>query len=352
MRRPAADQDEGWGLTRRAALLGLPAAIAGRAWAQAPAPRLSVRDLNHLTLSVADPARSLRFYQGLFGMPVQARQGLTTLLRVGRGPQFLALSAAGATPPGITHLCLTVDDFSVDRVLRVLAAHGVTPAEGTGGGLSGGPMRVRVRRRGPDVGGDPAGTPEIYFGDPDGIVVQLQDPRYCGGRGVAGEICAAVEPAPTVGLLAVEALNHFTVRVSDAARANAFHQALFGFAIRSYQGPTAPTLAVGDVGFLMYSGRRGVTTAAIDHVCLNMRGLAVDRVTAALERYGITPRGTAAPAPLQWYVSMRGPERGGAKDGTPELYFTDPDGIPIQLQDVSYCGGSGVLGNVCPGAAG
>jgi hypothetical protein len=34
--------------------------------------------------------------------------------------------------------------------------------------------------------------------------------------------------------------------------------------------------------------------------------------------------------------------------GTPELYFTDPDNIRIQLQDVSYCGGSGRLGQICP----
>jgi hypothetical protein len=47
-------------------------------------------------------------------------------------------------------------------------------------------------------------------------------------------------------------------------------------------------------------------------------------------------------------VRMRGPDAGGAKEGTPELYFTDPDGLQIQLQDVSYCGGSGVLGNICP----
>jgi uncharacterized protein (TIGR00369 family) len=39
---------------------------------------------------------------------------------------------------------------------------------------------------------------------------------------------------------------------------------------------------------------------------------------------------------------------GGAKEGTPELYFTDPDGLLVQLQDVKYCGGSGVLGDQCP----
>jgi hypothetical protein len=44
---------------------------------------------------------------------------------------------------------------------------------------------------------------------------------------------------------------------------------------------------------------------------------------------------------------MRGTEFGGAKEGTPELYFTDPDGISIQLQDPTYCGGAGVLGEIC-----
>jgi hypothetical protein len=47
------------------------------------------------------------------------------------------------------------------------------------------------------------------------------------------------------------------------------------------------------------------------------------------------------------YVSLRMPERGGAEGGTPELYFTDPDGILLQLQDVSYCGGGGYLGSEC-----
>ena len=53
--------------------------------------------------------------------------------------------------------------------------------------------------------------------------------------------------------------------------------------------------------------------------------------------------------PLRSYVSMRMPNRGGAKDGTAELYFTDPDGILIQLQDTSYCGGGGPMGEVCAG---
>jgi len=82
-----------------------------------------------------------------------------------------------------------------------------------------------------------------------------------------------------------------------------------------------------------------------------MDGFNVDRITKALESYGIRPRPTGAPTQaMQWYISMRMENRGGAKEGTPELYFTDPDNIPIQLQDVSYCGGGGYLGNVCVGS--
>jgi hypothetical protein len=42
-------------------------------------------------------------------------------------------------------------------------------------------------------GGAPGGTPELYFTDPDGILIQLQDARYCGGNGYLGEECGTVE---------------------------------------------------------------------------------------------------------------------------------------------------------------
>jgi hypothetical protein len=82
---------------------------------------------------------------------------------------------------------------------------------------------------------------------------------------------------------------------------------------------------------------------------MNMDGFSPEAVIKALESYGIKPRGTAqGPAgPLVHYISMRMENRGGAKEGTPELYFTDPDGLLIQLQDTKYCGGAGVLGDVC-----
>ena len=74
-----------------------------------------------------------------------------------------------------------------------------------------------------------------------------------------------------------------------------------------------------------------------------------DKVLKSLADFGIKPRGDArGPAgPLVSYVTMRTEERGGAKGGTPELYFTDPDGILMQIQDVTYCGGAGYLGEIC-----
>jgi catechol 2,3-dioxygenase-like lactoylglutathione lyase family enzyme len=349
-------------LTRRDLLLSLPAlAVARNLLAQGTAP-MKVRALNHLTIGVSDPKRTIDFYQSLFGMPVQARQGAgTTLLRIGSGPQFMAVGGLSAgAKPSITHYCVTVEDFNVDRILKVLAEHGVTKADATGGGMSGGPMKVRVRMRGPESGGAPGGTPEIYVGDPDGVVVQLQDPRYGGGGGALGEVLK-VEPSPAKGLLALEDLSHFTIFGQDAARSNKFYQDLFGMGIRSYQGPTSPTLAVGPtVQFIMFTGggagaRAGAPPApprpsSINHVSFNMKNFDVEKVQKALESVGIKPReGTTGPVPpMRHYVSLRMPNRGGFKDGTPELYFTDPDGLLIQIQDTTYCGGGGYLGDVCP----
>jgi len=350
-------------MTRREVLLSLPAlALARRAFGQAANPPIRVTGINHVTLSVSDVKRSVDFYQGLFGMPVASRQGMTTNLQIGSGPQFLGVSAAGASPPNINHYCLGVDDFSVDRLTAILAQRGIKKSDAAGnaggGGLGGGPMLMRVRVRGPEAGGDRAGTPELYFSDPDGIVVQLQDPRYCGGAGAAGNVCPAPEPAPKQGLLALRGWSHLTNFVSDAARSNAFYQEIFGLRIQAHQGPTAPVLGVGGVQFLMFAGggARGGANAAprpgnINHLCMNLEKFNPDTVIKALESYGIKPRASAqgAPGPLVHYISMRMENRGGAPGGTPELYFTDPDGLLIQLQDVSYCGGGGVLGEVCAG---
>ena len=336
-------------IDRRGFLVSLPALMmTPSVIAQAGNSPIKIRSLNHVELIVSDLKRSVDFYQGLFGMPVQGRTGSTgVLLRVGSGPQHLVLSSADAgAMPKIDHYGLSIESFNVDRLVKTLGEHGVTRSDQRG------PMKVQVSRRGADV-------LQVYVGDPDGIVFQLQDVSYCGGTGALGNICAQTESSPAKGLIALKGYSHCTIFIADAQRSNAFYRQLFGMSFRSYQGPTAPTLAVGPgVEFLMFAGGAGRAGAngapprpvSINHFCFTLDGFKPDLILKALESFGIKPREsqTGPVGPMRSYVSMRMEDRGGAKEGTPELYFTDPDGILLQLQDVSYCGGSGFLGNVCP----
>ncbi len=174
-------------ITRRGFFLSLPGlALARRLLGEGQAAPLRIRGLHQVTLAVSDLERSLDFYQAVFGMAVQARHQGRILLRIGDGPHFLALTQAGSEPPSIDHFGLAVENFDVDRVVRALAGHDVTPG-GQDEGLSGGPMRVRETTR--------MGTTELYMGDPNGLVIQLQDPSYCGGGGPLGDRCATSEPA-------------------------------------------------------------------------------------------------------------------------------------------------------------
>jgi catechol 2,3-dioxygenase-like lactoylglutathione lyase family enzyme len=342
-------------ITRRSFLGSLAAlAVAPATLARGDRPAaIPVHGLNHMTLAVADPGRSLEFYQGLFGMPIQARQGPTPCLQIGDGPQFMALAASGTgLKPGIHHFCMTVEGFDVERLMQRLDAHGVVRAESDvlASGISGGPLRARVRVRDESVGGAPEGTPELYLGDPDGIVVQLQDTSYCGGAGVLGSSCST-EPSPSGGRLRTRGINHFTVFVSDPERTIAFYQRVFGLPQTKMQG-AMPLFDVGSAGQILgfVGGGDFVAEPFIHHTCLTVDDFQHERVLELLADYGVKTREDPIGGPIEplsAYVTMRMPDRGGAPEGTPELYFTDPDGILIQLQDPRYCGGAGYFGEAC-----
>jgi catechol 2,3-dioxygenase-like lactoylglutathione lyase family enzyme len=346
----------------------LPAiALTPRLFAQAAKPAVPVKAINHFALAVSDLKKSVDFYQALFGMPVQARQGdSTVILRLGDGPQFLALTKASGAPGIVSNLGLSVDNFDADKVIAILEQHGIAKAAPADPGLSGGAMKVRVSRRGPEAGGAQGGTPELFVGDPDGFIVQLQDTKYCGGAGALGEVCMAKPVAPAKpGVLAVKGLSHITIASSNADRSNSFYQTVFDMPIRARQGPIgtttgAPGLGIGPgVAFIMFMGGAGggrgrggaapaAPTANVNHVCMNMENFKPDEIMKTLAGFGIGERGAGgATPPLRSYISLRMPARGGAPEGTPELYFTDPDGLLLQLQDVKYCGGAGFLGNEC-----
>ena len=120
-------------------------------------------NLNHATLFVHDVARSQEFYQKLFGMPVLTPQGAGVNLRAGAG--FVGLYPAGErVTPRIDHICLSIDRFDAKSVLPKLKSLN---------------LDAEIVQRGD--------TEELYFSDPDGIGIQIQDTKYRGGVGRLGD---------------------------------------------------------------------------------------------------------------------------------------------------------------------
>ena len=74
----------------------VPAGFGAGVQAMAKAAPFHSTSLSSMMLTVSDVKRSLDFYQGLFGMPIQARQGTSVFLRIGNGPKFLGLKQAAA----------------------------------------------------------------------------------------------------------------------------------------------------------------------------------------------------------------------------------------------------------------
>ena len=341
------------GITRRRLLISLSAmALAPKLpkWIpqpQAPSAPLALQELNHFALFVADSQRSKTFYQGLFGMPVQAVQGTGgNLLRVGNGIQYIALAGGGnnARQAVIDHFSINMKTFNVDAVMKTLADHGVSRTDNP----STAPMTAWVRMRGEAQGGAPQGTAELYFNDPDGIKGQVQDPSYCGGAGVLGNVCPPLPQAAGLSAapIALRSLSHFTLTTTNPQRSLEFYQGLFGMPIQTHQGST-PLLRIGPgPQFIALAGGANAKPG-ISHFCMTMENFDPARVMKILADHGVA-KGEPGKTPMTAWVRMRGPAQGGAPEGTAELYFNDPDGITVQLQDVSYCGGSGVLGNVCP----
>jgi catechol 2,3-dioxygenase-like lactoylglutathione lyase family enzyme len=152
-------------ITRRDLIGALAAMVAGAASTRAEAaPAVGpVRQMNHVSIFVPDVQKSKQFYQDLFGLPVLTNQDPGVNLSTGSG--FLGIyPAPNAQKGSINHLCLGVDGFDADAVLKTLTDRGVA---------------ARIRQRGE--------TKELYLTDPDGISVQLQDTKYIGGTGPLGD---------------------------------------------------------------------------------------------------------------------------------------------------------------------
>ena len=125
--------------------------------------RLPVRvsTLNQVSFGCADVRATTQWFGKVFGMAVHAfqdYQGGQTVLRIGRGPSYMALSqrnprSNGQPPARFPHFCWGVEDFDVDRILRALSEM-QAPAQA-------------VLREGKTING-------VNFDDPDGVRPSVQ----------------------------------------------------------------------------------------------------------------------------------------------------------------------------------
>ncbi len=307
-----------------------------------PTQALEGLKLHSVSIAVSNVEKSKVFYQELLGLPVQGQVGDTLFLRLGTGPQYVSLSPVAENDnPRITTIGLSAENFNADAFAQRLMAEGykaVTPVALTNA------SRLAHAKSYWIADG------VVHFVDLEGVELQVSDARYCGSSNFD---CNKTEDKPN-GKLHLLGINHFTTFMANAPRANDFYMELLGLGVQSYQGPNVPALGVGDgLQFLMFVGgaRDGAppNAANLHHVSFMVENFNVDGIFATLKDYGLSarPDGVNTATPLTYYVSLRMPARGGAEGGTPEVYFIDPDGILLQVQDPSYCGGGGYLGDKC-----
>jgi catechol 2,3-dioxygenase-like lactoylglutathione lyase family enzyme len=140
-------------------------------------PPIQVMTMNHIKYWVSDLDGALEFFLKLTDMRVVAHQeregGPRTegyvgrpipVLRIGAGPQHLALVEGSGPERHRMHVGFGVRDFDPDRVMTRLREHGAS-------------AQVRLRE---------GVTPEILVDGPENVRIQLQDVRYAGGGGPLG----------------------------------------------------------------------------------------------------------------------------------------------------------------------
>lgn len=156
-------------LTRRQLVSALLASAAGASILPAeaqlqsslPPPAAVGRSMNHVSLSVSDVQRSADFYSRVIGMQIISRPA-NGGLNMGLGAEsFLGLYELG-NPGGMHHLCIGVDNYNADALAERLQGHGIDAS---------------VNR---DPANRTSGGDQLYFTDPDGILVQLAQHSYLG----------------------------------------------------------------------------------------------------------------------------------------------------------------------------
>jgi catechol 2,3-dioxygenase-like lactoylglutathione lyase family enzyme len=299
---------------------------------QAPArPAIQAQTLNHVALRVSDVKRTADWYQRLFGMEAQFRPqpagGSVAVLKVGRGPEFIALYPANGAKPGFMHMGFGVPNFVRTSIDQALAAHGVK-----------GEWTVRSA-----AGGD---VEELMVRDPDNLPIQLQDVRYSGGGGRLGDTWPqpwSMPPKDGKPPIPLRCINHVTFGSSSQERAERFYRDLFSLPMLSWDyRPAEPSKILGlgtgsPRSFIAPGQGRNI---GVSHYCLGVEKFERERVAQALAEHGVTvqPATKARPGCCGSKVEY---------SATETVFTRDPDNFSVQLTDMDYCAGTGPIGTVC-----
>jgi catechol 2,3-dioxygenase-like lactoylglutathione lyase family enzyme len=304
----------------------------------APQSVLPVRvlTLNHVSFGCADLDDTVAWYERVLGIPRHAHQaylgggqGQTVLRASVEPPAYMALSprspqSASTPPTRRPHFCWGIADFDVHRILGALAEMRA-PAES-------------VLREGTTING-------VNFDAFDGAPLQFNPVIACGGVGFFGEVCdtsaRAVRRPGDPPPVQVVTMNHVKYHVSDLEGALDWYLRLTDMEVvhhqepeggprtPGYSGPPIPVLRIGSgpqhLALVEGSGPEAYRL----HVGFGVEDFAPDRVVSRLRDHGVTAE-----------VRLR-------EGVTPEVLVEAPDGVRLQLQDPSYCGGTGPLGDAC-----
>ena len=115
-------------LSRRELIQAL-TAVAATAGATASAASLQAGSINHTSVLVSDMARSINFYNRVFGLSVANEDKANKISRLGVGGKIL-VSLRVEPPAGvIDHFAIGVEGFNREAVTKELQSMSITPRE-------------------------------------------------------------------------------------------------------------------------------------------------------------------------------------------------------------------------------
>ena len=122
-------------LSRRQLVQGLAMLAAGGTAAVAQEDiDFKAADIDHVSIHVADPQRSVDFYQKMFGFSVVSEDRAGGIVRLGNAKVLVSLNRGG--PAGLVdHFAIGIPRFSRESASRYLTQRGATPLEGDYAGL-------------------------------------------------------------------------------------------------------------------------------------------------------------------------------------------------------------------------